>query len=98
MSHARRLPPGWNVADFSQRLRQLRVASKVTQTRVAGLPGISPSVYTRWESGDAHIHTPELRRLYKKVDQLPDEDQKALMIVLDSSVKRSEVSQVMAEP
>jgi hypothetical protein len=38
-----------------------------------------------------------LHRLYKKVDQLSDEDQKALMIVLDSLVKRSKVSQVMAE-
>jgi hypothetical protein len=35
--------------------------------------------------------------LYKKVDQLSDEDQKALVIVLDSLVKRSKVTRVMAE-
>ena len=46
---------------------------------------------------DAKIHNPELHRLYKKVDQLSDEDQKALVIVLDSLVKRSRVSRVMAE-
>ena len=39
-----------------------------------------------------------MRRLqYKKVDQLSDEDQKALVIVLDSLVKRSMVGKVMAE-
>jgi hypothetical protein len=48
-------------------------------------------------NGDARIHNPELHRLYKKVDQLSDEDQKALVIVLDSLVKRSKVSRVMAE-
>ncbi len=40
---------------------------------------------------------PELHRLYQKVDQLSDEDQKALVILLDSLVKRSRVDQVMAE-
>ena len=48
------------------------------------------------EAGAA-IHNLELHRLYKKVDQLSDEDQKALTIVLDSLVKRSAVGKVMAE-
>ena len=48
------------------------------------------------DSGAA-IHNPELHRLYKKVNQLSDEDQKALVIVLDSLVKRSRVSRVMTE-
>ena len=118
----------WNMTDFHQRLRQLRKARKLTQTRVAELLGVSPRVYTRWENGDAtplfgtvvkladildvsldelagrketngdaKIHNPELHRLYKKVDQLSDEDQQALVIVLDSLVKRSKVSKVMAE-
>jgi transcriptional regulator with XRE-family HTH domain len=47
--------------------------------------------------GNAAIHNPELHRLYKKVDQLSDEDQKALVILLDSLVKRSMVGKVMAE-
>jgi hypothetical protein len=38
-----------------------------------------------------------MNRLYKKVDQLSDEDQSALVVVLDSLVKRSRVSQVMGE-
>jgi transcriptional regulator with XRE-family HTH domain len=116
------------MTDFHQRLRELRTARKLTQTRVAELLGVSPRVYTRWENGDAtplfgtvvkiadildvsldglagrmkgtdnaRIHNPELHRLYKKVDQLSDEDQKALVIVLDSLVKRSRVRKVMGE-
>jgi transcriptional regulator with XRE-family HTH domain len=43
------------------------------------------------------IHNPELHRLYQKVDQLSDEDQKALLVVLDSLVKRSRIRRVMTE-
>ena len=43
------------------------------------------------------IHNPELHRLYRKVDLLSDEDQKALVILLDSLVKRSRMRQVMDE-
>jgi hypothetical protein len=45
----------------------------------------------------AGIRNPELHRLYKKVNQLSDEDQKALIILLDSLVRRSRVRKVMAE-
>jgi hypothetical protein len=46
---------------------------------------------------EPQIRNPKLRRLYKKVDLLSDEDQKALLVVLDSLVKRSRVRRVMAE-
>jgi transcriptional regulator with XRE-family HTH domain len=128
MSPIHHFPPDWNMTDFHLRLRQLRTARKITQTRVAQLLGVRPRVYTRWENGDAvplfatvvkladildvsldelagrketnteaKIHNPELHRLYQKVDQLSDEDQKALLILLDSLVKRSRISQVMGE-
>jgi transcriptional regulator with XRE-family HTH domain len=120
-------PLGWDMTDFHQRLRELRTARQLTQTRVAELLGVSPRVYHRWESGAAtpllatvvkiadilgvtldelagrkeaaepQIHNPELHRLYKKVDQLSDQDQQALVIVLDSLVKRSRVRKVMTE-
>jgi transcriptional regulator with XRE-family HTH domain len=52
----------------------------------------------RKETDDAAgIRNPELHRLYKKMNQLSDEDQKALIILLDSLVKRSRVRKVMAE-
>jgi transcriptional regulator with XRE-family HTH domain len=129
MAPVQLFPLDRNMKDFPQRLRQLRMARKITQTRVAELLAVSPRVYTRWENGgatpqfatvvriadilnvtldelagrqdastgDARIHNPELHRLYQKVDHLSDEDQKALVIVLDSLVKRSKVSRVMAE-
>lgn len=118
----------WFMADFAQRLKELRTARKLTQTRLAELLEVSPRVYSRWETGDVTPHfdtivrladtlgvsldelagrkdissetiikNPELNRLYRKVDQLSDEDQKALVVVLDSLVKRSRVSRVMAE-
>lgn len=116
------------MANFSERLRELRTRRNLTQTRLAELMEISPRVYSRWETGDVTPHfdtivrladtlgvsldelagrkevtgevrikNPELNRLYKKVDLLSDEDQKALVIVLDSMVKRSRVRKVMAE-
>src|SRR3972149_5698121 len=116
------------MANFSERLKELRTQRNLTQTRLAELMEISPRVYSRWETGDVTPHfdtivrladtlgvsldalagrkegagegrvkNPELNRLYKKVDQLSDEDQKALVIVLDSLVKRSRVRKVMAE-
>lgn len=122
------VPAPWFMANFAQRLKELRTKRNLTQTRLAELMGISPRVYSRWETGDvtphfdtivrladtlgvtldelagrkdvtaeAKIRNPELNRLYRKVDQLSDEDQKALVIVLDSLVKRSRVSKVMAE-
>src|ERR1039458_109586 len=113
----------WFMANVAQRLRELRMARKLTQTRLAELLGVSPRVYSRWETGDvtphfdtivrladtlgvsldelagrkevsssAAIRNPELNRLCRKVDQLSDEDQRALVVVLDSLVKRSRVS------
>lgn len=121
-------PPSLVTANFAQRLKELRTARKLTQTRLAELLAISPRVYSRWETGDVRPHfdtivrladilgvsldelagrkdvssktaikNPELNRLYRKVDELSDEDQKALLIVLDSLVKRSRVNKVMAE-
>jgi transcriptional regulator with XRE-family HTH domain len=123
-----RISVPWFMANFAQRLKELRTARRLTQTRLAELLAISPRVYSRWETGDvtphfdtivrlaeilgvsldeiagrkdvsseAAIKNPELNRLCRKVDQLSDEDQQALVIVLDSLVKRSRVSKVMAE-
>ena len=125
---AGQIPIPWFMANFAQRLKELRTAGRLTQTRLAELLAISPRVYSRWETGDVTLHfdtivrlaeilgvsldeiagrkdisseaaikNPELNRLCRKVDQLSDEDQQALVIVLDSLVKRSRVGKVMAE-
>lgn len=52
----------------------------------------------RTELGDGvpRIRNPKLHELYSEIDQLTDEDQQALVILLDSLVKRSQVSRLMA--
>lgn len=42
------------------------------------------------------IRNPELHSLYKEIDRLSDEDQQALVVLLDSLVKRSEFHRMMA--
>ncbi len=42
------------------------------------------------------VHNPKLHALLKEVDALPDEDQQALVILMDSLVKRAKVNRVMS--
>lgn len=128
MSSFPAFPVDLNMDNFAERLKLLRSARKMTQTRLAQLLDVSPRVYNRWENGvstphfdtvvkiadilnvsldelaarkdpngETKIHNPELHRLYQKVDQLSDEDQKALLVVLDSLVKRSSIRRVMTD-
>ncbi len=46
-------------------------------------------------SPDMKIHNHELFSLYQHVDSLSDEDQKALVLVIDSFVKKSQMGKVM---
>jgi transcriptional regulator with XRE-family HTH domain len=64
-----------------------------TVVRIAGILDVSlDELAGRKEANpEARIHNPELHRLYRKLDQLSDEDQKALVVVLDSLVKRAQV-------
>lgn len=111
---------------LAERLRELREARGLTQTRLAEMLAVSPRVYNRWEMGAAtprfdtvvqladllgvtldelagrkavasrpKIQNPKLRDLYEHVDQLADEDQQALMILLDSLIKRAQVEHVV---
>jgi transcriptional regulator with XRE-family HTH domain len=47
-------------------------------------------------STDVQVRNPELHELYEQMDRLPDEDQRALLILMDSLVKRSEMTKVLA--
>ena len=42
------------------------------------------------------IHNPELHTLYRQIDRLSDEDQRALVVLLDSLLKRSQFQRMMA--
>jgi transcriptional regulator with XRE-family HTH domain len=127
MQHPTMTPPVL-MADFPQRLRELRQQRQLTQIRVAELVGVGIRVYHRWENGnatphfdallrladvldisldeltgrepvndDSTIHNRELHQLVRQVDQLSDDDQRALIAVMDGLVKRTQVSRVMAD-
>ncbi len=40
------------------------------------------------------FHNPKLHQLYQEIDRLSDEDQQALVILLDSLIKRSQMGEV----
>lgn len=111
-----------DMADFAQRLRELRIQRQLTQGRVAELVGVGLRVYHRWERAgaaphfetllkladvlgvsldelagredvhdEARIKNAELHQLVREVDQLPDEEQRALILVIDSMVKRAKL-------
>jgi hypothetical protein len=42
------------------------------------------------------IQNPRLHALYREINRLSDEDQQALVILLDSLVKRSRMDKVLA--
>lgn len=42
------------------------------------------------------VHNPKLHSLLQEVDKLPDEDQQALIILMDSLVKRAQINRVLA--
>lgn len=114
-----------DMSAFSQRLKLLRSARNITQTRLAQLLEVDPRVYNRWERGlatpqfdtvikiadilqisldelagrasvsDPKIHNHELYHLYQQVDNLSDEDQRALILVIDSFVKKSQMTKIV---
>ena len=125
MQHHTTTPPVL-MADFPQRLRELRQQRQLTQVRVAELVGVGIRVYHRWENGnatphfdallrladvlditldelagrepvndDSAIHNRELHQLVRQVDQLSDDDQRALIAVMDGLVKRTQITRVM---
>lgn len=127
MQHHTITPPVL-MADFPQRLRDIRQQRQLTQVRIAELVGIGIRVYHRWENGnatphfdallrladvldisldelvgrepvneDSAIHNHELHQLVRQVDQLSDDDQRALIAVMDGLVKRTQISRVMAD-
>jgi transcriptional regulator with XRE-family HTH domain len=66
----------------------VRIA-QVLQTSVDSLVGLEPPTEPR-------IHNPRLHELYEQMDLLSDEDQQALIVLMDSLVKRSQMTKLMA--
>jgi transcriptional regulator with XRE-family HTH domain len=113
---------------FAERLRELRSARGLTQTRLAELLGMPARSYNRWERGghvphlgmaikiadilqvsldelvgrtpqtsEVAIRNHELHQLVQEVDALPDEDQRALMTVMDGLVKKTQLAKMMRQ-
>jgi transcriptional regulator with XRE-family HTH domain len=66
----------------------VRIA-QVLQSSVDSLVGLEPPTEPR-------IHNPQLHALYEQMDLLSDEDQQALIVLMDSLVKRSQMTKLMA--
>ena len=69
-----------------------------TVVRVAEILDVSLDELVGLKETDAsefHLRNPELHNLYREVDRLSDEDQQALVVLLDSLVKRSQMRRVM---
>lgn len=66
----------------------VRIA-QVLQTSVDALVGLEAPTEPR-------IHNPRLHALYEQMDLLSDEDQQALIVLMDSLVKRSQMTKLMA--
>ena len=45
-------------------------------------------------SAKATLRNPELHQLYQRVDELPDEEQQALLVVMDGLVKRTQIAKM----
>ncbi|WP_052660772.1 hypothetical protein [Paraburkholderia fungorum] len=65
----------------------VRIA-QVLQSSVDALVGLEPLTAPR-------IHNPRLHALYEQMDSLSDEDQQALIVLMDSLVKRSQMTRLM---
>ncbi len=113
---------------FAERLRALRTARGLTQTRLAELLGMPARSYNRWERGghvprlamaikiadilqvsldelvgrssttsEVAIRNADLHQLVQEVDVLPDDDQRALITVMDGLVKKAQLNKLMQQ-
>jgi transcriptional regulator with XRE-family HTH domain len=52
---------------------------------------------TDLKSVEFKVRNPKLHALYKEIDQLSNEDQTALVVLLDSLIKRSQINKVLTK-
>lgn len=120
---------GLDMSDFAERLRLLREARQLTQSRLAELIAVDPRAYNRWERGtiaphldtliriadvlqvsldelvgrkplstESRIRNHSLNALWQQADTLPDQEQQALILVIDSFVKKAMVEKAVGRP
>jgi transcriptional regulator with XRE-family HTH domain len=70
-----------------------------TVVRLADILEVSLDVLVGRKDPDSdtlRIRNPQLHSLYRQIDRLSDEDQRALVVLLDSLLKRSQFQKIMA--
>ncbi|MCB1959324.1 MAG: helix-turn-helix transcriptional regulator [Rhodocyclaceae bacterium] len=85
-------PRAYNRWERGNFVPQLDTLMKIADALDVSLDELTGRVDTVREPA---VHNPKLHALLKDVDRLPDEDQQALIILMDSLVKRSKINQVM---
>jgi len=80
----------WERGNFVPQLDTLIKIADALNVSLDELTGRSPTAQ------EPAVHNPKLHALLKDVDRLPDEDQQALVILMDSLVKRSQMSKLLA--
>jgi len=80
----------WERGNFVPQLETLIKLADVLQVTLDELTG-RVEVHS-----DPTVRNPKLRELYGKMDALSDEDQQVLVILMDSLVKRSNMTRLLA--
>lgn len=75
------------VAPHFETLVKLADVLSVSLDELAGRTGVQD---------DGRINNPELHQLVREVDQLPDDAQQALVLIIDSMVKRAKLDRLAA--
>jgi len=86
----RRVYNRWERGASSPQLEAVVRIAQVLQTTVDALVGLEDL------KDSTLVHNPRLHKLYQQMDTLSDEDQQALFVLMDSLVKRSNMTKLLA--
>ena len=100
-------PQDWGACRKEERLEARGTINKIgvatphfeTVVKIAGILEVSlDTLAGRSEKDDSPaIHNAKLHELYKKANELPDEEQQALIILLDSLIARATLGRLVGE-
>jgi transcriptional regulator with XRE-family HTH domain len=79
----------WERGNFVPQLDTLIKIADVLNVTLDELTGRTTTIH------EPTVHNPKLYALLQEVDVLPDSDQQALVILMDSLVKRAKMNQVL---
>jgi transcriptional regulator with XRE-family HTH domain len=89
---------GVNPRVYNRWERGTAVPQLDTIVKIADILGVSLDVLVGREKSTHQpvIHNLKLHAMLNEIDALPDEDQKALVILMDSLIKRSKIDRLLA--